>query len=86
MAHKQGFEVVARECFEHGITDFGPTLLRMLAAKPDIIDVMAMSAGSMRPIVKQARELGYKGCLIHMGQQNEDCPCAGCESHPAPPS
>jgi branched-chain amino acid transport system substrate-binding protein len=70
MAQKAGFEVVAREFFERGVTDFGPTLLRMLAGKPDIIDVTATPAGSTGLIVKQARELGYKGRFIHLGQQN----------------
>jgi branched-chain amino acid transport system substrate-binding protein len=70
MAQKAGFEVVAREFFERGITDFGPTLLRTLASKPDIIDVTATPAGSTGLIVKQARELGYKGRFVHLGQQN----------------
>jgi branched-chain amino acid transport system substrate-binding protein len=69
-AQKAGLEVVAREFFERGVTDFGPTLLRMLAGKPDIIDVTATPAGSTALIVKQARELGYKGRFIHLGQQN----------------
>jgi branched-chain amino acid transport system substrate-binding protein len=70
MAQQHGFEVVAKEFFERGVTDFGPTLLRMLAAKPDIIDLTATPAGSTGLIVKQARELGYKGRFIHLGQQN----------------
>jgi branched-chain amino acid transport system substrate-binding protein len=70
MAQKSGFEVVAKEFFERGTTDFGPTLLRMLAAKPGIIDLTATPAGSTGLIVKQARELGYKGRFIHLGQQN----------------
>ncbi|HXH13844.1 MAG TPA: ABC transporter substrate-binding protein [Alphaproteobacteria bacterium] len=70
VAQQQGFEVVAKEFFERGVTDFAPTLLRMLAAKPDIIDLTATPAGSTGLIVKQARELGYKGRFIHLGQQN----------------
>jgi branched-chain amino acid transport system substrate-binding protein len=70
MAQNHGFELVAREFFERGVTDFGPTLLRMLAVKPDIIDLTATPAGSSGLIVKQVRELGYKGRLIHLGQQN----------------
>jgi branched-chain amino acid transport system substrate-binding protein len=65
---KLGYEVVAKEFFERTLTDFNPVLLRMLAQKPDIISVMASPAGSVGLIVKQARELGFKGRFIHMGQ------------------
>jgi branched-chain amino acid transport system substrate-binding protein len=63
-----GYEVVAKEFFERGLTDFNPILLRMLAQKPDIISVNAAPAGSVGLIIKQARELGFKGRFIHIGQ------------------
>ena len=63
-----GFEVVSKEFFERGLTDFNPILLRMLAQKPDIISVNASPAGSVGLIIKQARELGFKGRFIHIGQ------------------
>jgi branched-chain amino acid transport system substrate-binding protein len=63
-----GYEVVAQEFFERTLTDFGPMLLRILAEKPDIISVNASPAGSVGLIVKQARELGFKGRFIHIGQ------------------
>ena len=50
------------------MTDFNPILLRMLAQKPDIISVNASPAGSVGLIIKQARELGFKGRFIHIGQ------------------
>jgi branched-chain amino acid transport system substrate-binding protein len=65
---KLGYEVVAREFFERTLTDFSPLLLRVLAQKPDIISVLASPAGSVGLIVKQARELGFKGRFIHIGQ------------------
>lgn len=65
---KLGYEVVGKEFFERGINDFNPILLRLLSGKPDIISVMATPAGSVGLIVKQARELGYKGRFIHLGQ------------------
>lgn len=65
---KLGYEVVAQEFFERTLTDFGPMLLRILAAKPDIISVNASPAGSVGLIIKQARELGFKGRFIHIGQ------------------
>src|SRR6516165_9712830 len=65
---KLGIETVAKEFFERGLTDFNPILLRMLAQNPDIISVNASPAGSVGLIIKQARELGFKGRFIHIGQ------------------
>ncbi len=65
---KLGYDVVAQEFFERALTDFGPMLLRILSAKPDIISVNASPAGSVGLIIKQARELGFKGRFIHIGQ------------------
>jgi branched-chain amino acid transport system substrate-binding protein len=65
---KLGYETVAKEFFERGLTDFNPVLLRMLAQNPDIISVNASPAGSVGLIIKQARELGFKGRFIHIGQ------------------
>jgi branched-chain amino acid transport system substrate-binding protein len=65
---KLGYLAVAKEYFERGVTDFNPILLRMLAQKPDIISVLASPAGSVGLIIKQARELGFKGRFIHIGQ------------------
>jgi branched-chain amino acid transport system substrate-binding protein len=65
---KLGYQVVAKEFFERSVTDFNPVLLRLLAQKPDIISVNAAPAGSVGLIIKQARELGFKGRFIHIGQ------------------
>ena len=65
---KLGYQVAAKEFFERSVTDFNPVLLRVLAQKPDIISVNASPAGSVGLIIKQARELGFKGRFIHIGQ------------------
>ena len=65
---KLGYQVVAKEFFERSVTDFNPVLLRVLAQQPDIISVLASPAGSVGLIIKQARELGFKGRFIHIGQ------------------
>jgi len=65
---KLGYDVVAKEFFERSMTDFNPILLRMLAQKPDAISVMASPAGSVGLIVKQARELGFKGRFVALHQ------------------
>jgi branched-chain amino acid transport system substrate-binding protein len=65
---KLGYDSVAKEFFERSMTDFNPILLRMLAQKPDAISVMASPAGSVGLIVKQARELGFKGRFVALHQ------------------
>jgi branched-chain amino acid transport system substrate-binding protein len=65
---KLGYQIAGKEFFERSMTDFNPVLLRILAQKPDIISVLASPAGSVGLIVKQARELGFKGRFIHIGQ------------------
>src|SRR3989454_6984200 len=56
-----GFEVAADEYYERGTKDFYPILTKMLAAKPDMLDVAAAPPGEAGLILKQARELGFKG-------------------------
>ena len=65
---KLGYQMAGKEFFERSMTDFNPVLLRILAQKPDIISVLASPAGSVGLIIKQARELGFKGRFIHVGQ------------------
>jgi branched-chain amino acid transport system substrate-binding protein len=56
-----GFEVAADEYYERGTKDFYPILTKVLALKPDMIDVAAAPAGEAGLILKQAMELGFKG-------------------------
>src|SRR5437899_3891717 len=65
---KLGYAVVAKEFFERSMMDLNPILLRMLAQKPDAIRVIASPAGSVGLIVKQARELGFKGRFVALHQ------------------
>jgi len=55
------FEVTSDEYYERGTKDFYPVLTKMLAQKPDMIDVAAAPAGEAGLILKQAMELGFKG-------------------------
>lgn len=56
-----GFEVAADEYYERGTKDFYPLLTKILAQKPDMIDVAAAPPGEAGLILKQAMELGFKG-------------------------
>jgi branched-chain amino acid transport system substrate-binding protein len=56
-----GFEVTADEYYERGTKDFYPVLTKILAQKPDMLDVAAAPPGEAGLILKQAMELGFKG-------------------------
>ena len=56
-----GFEVTSDEYYERGTKDFYPVLTKILAGKPDMLDVAAAPPGEAGLILKQAMELGFKG-------------------------
>ncbi|MBA4391969.1 MAG: hypothetical protein C0407_00285 [Desulfobacca sp.] len=60
-AEANGIQLVAQEFFERGTKDMYPFLTRILAKKPDLIDVAVSAPGDGALIVKQLYELGYKG-------------------------
>ncbi len=53
-------KIVHEEFAERGQSDYTPILSRILASKPDFI-ILGAFAGEAPLIVKQSRELGYKG-------------------------
>ena len=59
-----GREVVRVSRYEPGVTDFFPILTRIVADNPDAIGICDGPIGDQALIVKQARELGYKGVFI----------------------
>jgi branched-chain amino acid transport system substrate-binding protein len=54
-------DVVAGEFYERGVKDFVPVLTRIIAKNPDMIETGMSDPTSQALILKQARELGYKG-------------------------
>jgi branched-chain amino acid transport system substrate-binding protein len=62
-----GMEVVANEYYERGTEDFSAMLTRTLAKKPDFIAMGGTAPGDAALIIKQARELGFKGMIQHTG-------------------
>jgi branched-chain amino acid transport system substrate-binding protein len=61
---KNGFEIVARDVYEMSEKDFSPLLTKVIARNPDIIDLGSSAPATAGLIVRQARELGYKGLII----------------------
>ena len=62
-----GFTVVAKELYERSVKDFQPLLTKVLAEKPDVLELGTSSPATAGLIVRQARELGYKGRFIKNG-------------------
>lgn len=60
-------EIVFEDHYPKGTEDHTPILTAALAKKPDVIHLDAGAPEEMSVIVKQARELGYKGWFISGG-------------------
>jgi branched-chain amino acid transport system substrate-binding protein len=63
----KGFNVAGTELYERTVKDFMPLLTKVLAMKPGIIDLSTSSPATAGLIVRQARELGYKGMFVQTG-------------------
>lgn len=57
-------KIVAKEYFERGTKEFTPLLTRIIAKKPDMIESGYTDPTSSALLLKQARELGYKGVIL----------------------
>jgi len=62
----KGFDVWT-EYYERGTKEFTPLVLRMMAQNVDIFDLNANAPGEAGLLVKQAREVGYKGLIVQSG-------------------
>lgn len=62
-----GYQFVATELFERSLKDFQPLLTRILAAKPDIIELGTTPPATAGLVIRQARELGFKGQFVKIG-------------------
>ena len=70
-AKAQGLKIIAEEHYPFGTADFYPMWTKLLAAKPDVVAASAGFAEWMGNIVKQGRELGFKGpfCFLMTGRR-----------------
>jgi branched-chain amino acid transport system substrate-binding protein len=62
-----GFEVLSGELYERATKDFAPMLTKVLALKPDVIDLGSSSPATAGLLVRQAREAGFKGRFVQTG-------------------
>ena len=63
----EGYKFVSSELFERNLKDFQPVLTRILATKPDIIELGSIPSATAGLVVRQARELGFKGQFVKIG-------------------
>lgn len=61
ISKQNGYQVVFSQFYERGTSDFYPLLNKLLIQRPDFIDFTGAPPGDQALIVKQVRELGYKG-------------------------
>jgi len=64
----KGFEVTSVEFTALATNDFYPILTRVLAQKPDAIELGSMNPAGIGLIAKQTAELGWKGPLFNTGE------------------
>ena len=64
---EKGFEVLGHELFERAQKDFQPMLTRIIAMKPDMIELGGTSPATAGLIIRQARELGYDKLFTKTG-------------------
>ncbi|MCG5238318.1 ABC transporter substrate-binding protein [Azospirillum doebereinerae] len=67
---KAGFTIAAAELFERQQTDFRAVLTRILASKPDAIELDTTPPPTAGLVVRQARELGFSGQFTKFGGVN----------------
>jgi branched-chain amino acid transport system substrate-binding protein len=68
---KQGFEVWL-DHYERGSKEFTPILLRMLVQNVDLFDLNSAPPGDAGLMVKQGRQIGFKGVMLQAGGAGVD--------------
>jgi branched-chain amino acid transport system substrate-binding protein len=82
MAEQSKYQIVFSQFYERGTSDFYPLLNKMIAAKPDFVDFSGAPPGDQALMVKQMRELGYRGKTFSSTTMDpaEFCKIAGVEN------
>jgi branched-chain amino acid transport system substrate-binding protein len=63
---KQGLETWFEQ-FERGTKEFTPLIIRMMAAKVDLLELDGNTPGDSGLLIKQARQAGFRGTIIQTG-------------------
>lgn len=68
---KQGFDVWM-DYYERGTKEFTPVLLRMMAQHVDLFDLNSAAPGDAGLMLKQVRQIGFKGQVLQAGGAGVD--------------
>jgi branched-chain amino acid transport system substrate-binding protein len=63
----EGFEIPFSEKFERGTADFSPILTRIMATGVDVLELDSNAPAESGLLLKQARQLGFKGVIVQTG-------------------
>jgi branched-chain amino acid transport system substrate-binding protein len=63
----EGFEIPFSEKFERGTADFSPILTRIMATGVDVLELDSNAPAESGLLLKQARQLGFKGVILQTG-------------------
>ena len=69
-----GYEIVAEEYYERNTVDYYPVLTRILSKKPDIF-MLDGSTGDLGLVLKQAKQMGFKGPALTSNTQDAERFC-----------
>lgn len=70
LVEKLGRKMIYEDFYKRGTTDFYPPLPKLLASKPDLIDLASSPTADKARIIKQARELGFTGAFLDATPNN----------------
>jgi len=70
IAKKYDYKIISEDFFPMAATDFNPILTKLFPKKPHILHVGTTTPGQVALIVKQARELGFKGPIYGATRQD----------------
>ncbi|BBK43305.1 ABC transporter substrate-binding protein [Allostella vacuolata] len=68
---KEGFDVWV-EYYERGSKEFTPLIVRMMAQKVDLFEINSNAPGEAGLMVKQARQVGFRGKILQSGGAGVD--------------
>jgi branched-chain amino acid transport system substrate-binding protein len=79
---QNGFDVVDAQVYEMSQKDFQPQITKIISLNPNIIDIGSSAPATAGLIVRQARELGFKGQFVKTAGpgENEIVAAAGKEA------
>jgi len=64
---EKGYEVVGRDLYERNQKDFQPLFTKIMATNPEIIDLGSTSPATAGIMIRQARDIGFKGQFLKTG-------------------